>query len=278
MERVAFLVEETGARIDCLLNPETMEVTRLAGVRSRGVASGRLTGAGLADDPLHLTGGGRTELNVDLLFAVDLIPTPGDVADVRALTRPLWELAENSAAQRGAVRPPLVRFLWGKSWNVPGVVAAVAERFDQFDEAGVPLRSWLRMRFVRVAESAAEAQATYEQMLAEQQNQQAQDALDATAAGATPPSSVVAVGEGDPAPGAPPPATRFDLLAHDGLGSPFLWRLLAAYNEVPDPLRVDPGTVLAVPPPVAGGAGYVPGNAPPPPPPPPTLPSVPEEL
>jgi hypothetical protein len=133
------------------------------------------------------------------------------------------------------------------------------------------------MRFVRVAESAAEAQVTYEQMLAEQQNQQAQDALDATAAGAVPPSSVIAVGEGDPATG-PPPATRFDLLAHDGLGSPFLWRLLAAYNEVPDPLRVDPGTVLAVPPPIPGGAGYVPGNAPPPPPPPPTLPPGPEEF
>jgi hypothetical protein len=260
VERVAFLVEETGARLDCLLNPETLEVGRLAGVRPRGVGSGRLTGAGLADDPVHLTGGGRTELTVDLLFDVDLVPTPGGPTDVRGLTRPLWQLAENSAVQRGAVRPPLVRFLWGKSWNIPGVVAAVAERFDRFDQAGVPQRSWLRLRFVRVAETAAEAQATYETMLAEQQNAQAEAALAQAAEGAEPAGSVVALGEGERATG-PPPAVRFDLLATDGLGSPFLWRLLATYNEVSDPLRVEPGTVLAVPPGLPGSGA----SAPPPP-------------
>jgi hypothetical protein len=256
VERVAFLVEETGARLDCLLNPETLEVGRLAGVRPRGIGSGRLTGAGLADDPLHLTGGGRTEMTVDLLFDVDLVTTPGGPADVRGLTRPLWQLAENSAIQRGAVRPPLVRFLWGKSWNIPGVVAAVAERFDRFDQEGVPQRSWLRLRFLRVAETAAEAQATYETMLAQQQNAQAEAALAQAAEGAEPAGSVVAVGEGELATG--PPAVRFDLLSTDGVGSPFLWRLLATYNEVNDPLRVEPGTVLSVPPGLPGSGASAP--------------------
>ncbi|MBM0280122.1 hypothetical protein JM949_35745, partial [Micromonospora sp. STR1s_6] len=31
---------------------ETVQVTRLAGVRQRGAAGGQLTGSGLADDPL----------------------------------------------------------------------------------------------------------------------------------------------------------------------------------------------------------------------------------
>ena len=51
---------------------------------------------------------------------------------------------------------------------------------------------------------------------------------------------------------------RFDLLATDGLGSPFLWRLLATYNEVDDPLRVEPGTVLAVPPGLPGSGASAP--------------------
>lgn len=266
MERVAFVVEDTGARIDCLLNPESLEVTRLAGVRPRGIGSGRLTGAGLADDPLHLTGGGRTELTVDLLFDVDLVTTPATpVVDVRALTRPLWQLAENSAVDQGAVRPPLVRFVWGKSWNVPGIVGAVAERFDRFDATGVPQRSWLRMRFVRVAESAAEAQASYDAMLAEAQAAQAQAAV-AAAPGAEPTSSVVVVGQGvsppasESVPSPVPPPVRFDLLATDGLGSPFLWRLLAEYNDVTDPLRVAPGTVLAVPPGLPSAAAPPPVN------------------
>lgn len=249
MERVAFLVEDTGERIDCLLNPESLEVTRLAGIRPRGVAAGRLIGAGLADDPLQLTGGGRTELTVDLLFDVDLVTMAAGPSDVRALTRPLWQLAENSAVEHGAVRPPLVRFVWGKSWNVPGLVAAIAERFDRFSPTAVPQRSWLRMRFVRVAESAAEAEPRYEDMLAEGRARAA-----ATAGpGIEPTATVVAVGQGASsatAAGAPP--VRFDLLSTDGLGSPFLWRMLAAYNDVGDPFRVTPGTVLAVPPGVTG--------------------------
>ncbi|MFP4514199.1 MAG: hypothetical protein ACLFRV_14740, partial [Acidimicrobiales bacterium] len=92
MERVAFLVEDTSERIDCLLNPESLEVSRLAGLRARGVPAGRVTGAGLADDPLHLTGGGRTEMALDLLFDTELEPAPGDPIDVRAHTRRLWQL------------------------------------------------------------------------------------------------------------------------------------------------------------------------------------------
>jgi hypothetical protein len=264
MERVAFVVEESGARIDCLLNPESLAVSRQAGLRRRGTATGRLTGAGLADDPLHLTGGGRTELTLDLLFDIELVTTPGGPQDVRALTRPLWQLAENSATEQGSVRPPLVRFVWGKSWNVPGVVAAVAERFDRFDLAGVPQRSWLRMRFVRVADTAAEAQADYDAMVAEAQAARAQQALAALPPGTEPTTAVVAVGQGGTTgtEAADLPPVRFDLLATDGLGNPFLWRLLADYNDVADPLRVEPGTVLAVPPglpaapppPTAGGS------------------------
>ena len=41
---------------------------------------------------------------------------------------------------------------------------------------------------------------------------------------------------------------RFDLLAHDALGSPLRWRLLAEHNWITDPLAVPAGTALAVPP------------------------------
>jgi len=97
MERVAFLIEETGEHIGCLLNPESVVMTRTAGVEPRRSSGGRLTGTGLADDPLLFTGGGRTELKLDLLFDVDLAPDHLGVTDVRQMTRPIWALAENSA-------------------------------------------------------------------------------------------------------------------------------------------------------------------------------------
>ncbi|WP_433533738.1 hypothetical protein ACQPZK_16150 [Micromonospora sp. CA-249363] len=240
MERVAFLIDTTGERVDCLLNPETVQVTRLAGVRHRGAGGAQLTGSGLADDPLIFTGGGRTELVLDLLFDVDFVQAQVRPADVRLLTRPLWMLAENSAAEHGWLRPPLVRLVWGKTWNVPGVIVAVAERFDAFTGTGSPRRSWLRLKLVRAAETADQAQAGFAEELAA-----------ASTPAAAPGGAVVAAGDGATEPGHA--GVRFDLLANDALGSPLRWRLLAEHNRITDPLAVPAGTTLAIPPVTSGG-------------------------
>ena len=128
MERVAFLLEETGERLACMLNPENLVVSRSAGIRPRRSLGGALTGLALTDDPLIYTGGGTTELQLRLLFDISLSGSSVRAEDVRELTAPLWQLAENVAGSDVYARPPLVRFVWGKSWNIPGVVAAVAER------------------------------------------------------------------------------------------------------------------------------------------------------
>jgi len=148
MERVAFLIESTGQRIGCMLNPASLVTRRLSGVRPRQLAGGKLTGAALRDDPLLVSGGGRTELTLDLLFDVRLAGSSIASEDVRDLTQPLWALSEGERADRSA--PPLVSFVWGKAWNVPGVIEAISERLERFSPSGVPGRSWLRMRLLRV--------------------------------------------------------------------------------------------------------------------------------
>ena len=158
MEHVAFLIEESGALIRCMLNPETLVVRRLAGVRTRQPTGGRDAGSGQLDDLIFFTGGGRTELELDLLFDIDLPRSsiPGisiPAQDVRDLTGPIWQLAENSARSQDIARPPQVRFLWGKTWNIPGVVLAIAERFESFTPTGNARRSWLRMRLLRVSDT-----------------------------------------------------------------------------------------------------------------------------
>lgn len=236
MERVAFIVDATGERIDCLLNPETLEVKRLAGVRPRATAAGQLVGAGLADDPVLFTGGGRTELVLDLLFDIDLAEAKAPLTDVRALTAPLWRLSENSATEHGSLRPPLARFVWGKAWNLPGVIVSIAERFDAFGEAGAPRRSWLRLKLLRVAEPAGGTARSFE------------DELDSGARATTADTgqdAVQAVGDGDSSPGYA--GVRFDLLAASALGDPQRWRQLAEHNGIANPMEVAPGTVLSVP-------------------------------
>lgn len=233
MERVAFLLEETARPIHCLLNPDSLVVRRLAGLRTRRTGGGLITGARLSDDPLLATGGGRTEMELDLLFDVTLPGVEIPSGSVRDLTRPFWELAENSPQADGYGAPRFVRFVWGKTWNVTAVVAAVSERFESFTTTGVPQRSWLRMRLVRAderaegGEEAAPAPGTHFDI-----PQVPDDQL----------TFHEVIGSEDQ------PAERLDEIASRYYGEPALWRAIAQYNGVADPLHVPPPRVLRIPP------------------------------
>ena len=243
MERVAFLIEDTGERISCLLNPESVVLSRTAGVEARRSSAGRLTGARLADDPILFTGGGHTELALDLLFDVDLAPTHLQVSDVRQMTRRLWALAENSAEVKRQRRPPSVRFVWGRAWNIPGVVTEVAERFDRFAPDGSPLRSWMRLTFVRVGTAADEEGGEAWELA------QRLPSVDLTAPPATSlplvgdGSATEASGSGDAATVSP---AMLGILARSAFGSEQLWKELLLYNDIDDPLHFE--GPLAVPP------------------------------
>lgn len=264
MERVAFLVEQTGEQIGALLNPETVVMTRTAGVEARTSSGGRLTGAGLTDDPLLFTGGGRTEVRLDLLFDVELAPPDARVTDVRQLTRRIWALAENTASSgsdRQRRRPPAVRFVWGRAWNIPGVVTEVAERFDRFAPDGSPLRSWMRLAFVRIGAAADEPGGEAWELATRLPR------VDLTG---EPVGAIgVAGGTGRPAhraDGSPDPGgtsgsrprptdpVELGILSQAAFGTPLLWKALLAYNDVDDPVDLARtvaergGGALAVPP------------------------------
>lgn len=249
MERVAFLLERSGERISCLLNPENLEARRTAGVRTRLAGGGFLTGVARSEDPLIATGGGVTEYDLKLLFDVEVSREgrpprtpedgqgPAEDDDVRALTRPLWDLTENAVAADGFAAPPTVRFIWGKSWNIPGVVLHVSERLERFNADGAPRRSWLSLRLRRVEDS--EPRPAPSRPVTPQY--EAPSNLDG--------------GSGDQAPAVDMPVDndglplkRFDQIADDGYGDPTLWADLAAYNGVDDPLNVPEGTTVVLPP------------------------------
>jgi hypothetical protein len=241
MERVAFVVESSGERLGCLLNPESLQLSRSAGIRARRGATGLLTSTGTTDDPLLYTGGGHTELVLDLLFDVGIAGSTIQTTDVRDLTRPLWGLAE-SAPQAAGSAPPVVRFLWGKSWNIPGVVTAVVERLEHFAADGSPGRSWLRMRFVRIDEPTAGDTAA----------PQAAALARATAAGRDEELVHQVVGGGGEDAGS---GERLEDIAFLYYGDPSAWRQIAEANDTVDPTQVAPGTVLRIPPPAGSGGG-----------------------
>ena len=236
MERVAFLVEETGERLRALLNPETVSVRRVAGLRNRGGSVGQLTGKGLSDEPLLFTGGGRTEIELDLLFDTSLAGSSIHSEDVRDLTRPLWELSENQSGNHGYGKPPLVRFVWGKTWNIPAVVAAVAERLERFSAGGAPSRSFLRMRLFRTGEMSQDTSdepterelppLAFEQLASESGFEFRFHPMIGGGLG---------IGE------------RLDELANRYYGDSSLWRLIASANGLVDPLRIELSSTLRIP-------------------------------
>lgn len=287
MERVAFLVERTGERIPCLLNPESVVARRYAGIRPAGAPGSRLTGTDLSDDPLVFTGGGRTELELDLLFDTSLLPGPASAPqaapgtsgaelgatgsastaaaraagpiDVRSLTGPLWRLAENAAAAGEFGTPPLARFVWGRSWNVLGVISAIAERVEQFDVEGTPARSWLRLRMLRVPEARP----------AQPPAAPAPDALEAAAAAtiapdaASTPSAAGAEAEEvahEVLGGGDERGERLDVIAAQHYpGQPWMWRFLAVANNLDDAPWAPAGAILRIPPaPTLPAAGDTP--------------------
>jgi hypothetical protein len=243
VERVAFVIERTGERIGCMLNPESLLLRRRAGLGTRASAGGLVTGAELADDPVFFTGGGMTELLLDLLFDVTLPGSTTVTGDVRELTGPLWRLAENTGAGPELGRPPTARFVLGKAMNVRGVVAAVAERLEYFDAGGVPQRSWLRMRLLRVADSEADLEggALPPPRLPED--------LGEPPVLPDGPSFVHRVISEDQTPaedGAGGGGDRLDLIAYQYYGDPAQWRVLAWLNDIADPLRLGVGQILQV--------------------------------
>lgn len=266
MERIAFLIERSGERVTCLLNPEHLDVRRIAGLRVRSDSGGAIVGDLRSDDPIIARGGGITEFELRLLFDVELAnegyragpqplqfqnvrnPAMGDgdqsqgvpqsasmqrYADVRELSRPLWRLSENAESADGSAAVPVVRFIWGKSWNVPAVILAIAERFERFDIDGAPRRSWISLRLRRVQDTVGaaptEVPATPQFELRPGQPLQGGTRDDVL--------EILTDQEGMP-------QQRLDLIAGDHYGNPAMARAIGEYNGLDDLL--DLGNVAAL--------------------------------
>ena len=240
MERVAFLIEDTNERISCLLNPEdraeSFTVERSSGAARDNERS--LYGRQQSDTPVVFRNQGDTRLKLRLLFDVALVGSSIQTQDVRELTGPIWRLAEYAARgrQKDGQELPRVRFIWGKAWDIRVVVEAVAERFERFAREGVPQRSWMNLSLLRVTD---EVPKPVESSGFPPQNLPAPETLQTNADPNWGVHEFIGGGtQGD----------ALWLLASQEYGDPSLWRLIAAANDIADPLNIQAGKLLRIPP------------------------------
>lgn len=280
MERVAFLTP-AGDRVFAMINPDELTFERQAGLRPRLYNERPLAAVRRSDDPLIYVGGGVTDLKLNLLFDVELqarstpsfsqppdfrtnlqaapaegrapvaMPpdedsiegvavastppsTPLAITDVRDLSGPLWRLAENGAVDALTGGPPVVYFIWGAAWHVPCIALSIAERFDRFSPDGTPLRSWVRIHLRRTHLPERTARARDISLTPRRPDAAARTEVSL-------PESVVLTD--------PTSSSRPDLICDSVYGDLDLMHALLAFNDIDDFWSLEPGQVLATPPP-----------------------------
>lgn len=217
-----------------MLNPETVVMRRITGVKPREVLLGSIYSDKKSDNPLMFTGAGVTTLDLDLVFDISIPGSTVVSEDVRDLTKPIWNLSENQQRNDHCFRPALCRFIWGKSWNIPGVISALSEKLESFSAEGVPHRSWLRLRMVRMQQhvepiasegtnfSAFENQFSETSALTDTEGFSNLDSFTSS------PNSSTDLIENN---------TRIDLSAYQSTGDCTNWRVIANQYNLTDPLE-----------------------------------------
>jgi len=139
--------------------------------------------------------------------------------------------------------------MWGKPWNVLGVVSAVAERLEQFDASGAAGRSWLRLKMIRVPESVAPPPSPAPP-LAVTAPGAAPAVTTATPAGFTEEQVYEVLGGGTRPgeEGQPTGELLSTIVARFHPGRPDLYKAVAALNGLDDARWVEPGRLLTIPP------------------------------
>lgn len=246
MERVAFLIEETGSQLRCMLNPESLVLKRHAGLMPSDYSTAGLSGNSNTSNALLFNGGGTTELDLDLLFDITLTSGSSPVSnDVRELTRPIWQLSENTQSNAlSGSRPPIVRFVWGKTWNIRAVVHSVAERFESFGATGLPKRSWLRVKLLQLPQEGEGGRRQTPPRSGAMRSMNRTRAGVGAAGEEMIVHRTAEVGSGDEN----AVLERLDQLAEHYYGDTGLWRHIASANSIRDPGAIPPGTQVNIPP------------------------------
>jgi phage protein U len=165
--------------------------------------------AGLDAPEMQFTTGQGETLNLELFF-----DTYEEGANVRTHTEQLHQLALIDSEIH---RPPLLLVSWG-ALMFRGVVESISHRFTMFLESGLPVRATVTLS-LRQAASATEQQ--------EQIKKQSPDH-----------AKIHAVQRGE----------TLQMIASREYDDPGEWRRIADANGIDDPLQVEPGRRLMIPP------------------------------
>jgi nucleoid-associated protein YgaU len=186
--------------------------------RTKGAQIAEINIPGLDSPILQFIRGQNEKLSMELFFDTTREGMGEDeFEDVRVYTEPLYQLVK---IQSETHAPPRVRFIWGeeKENAFQAIVESVQQKFTLFNPAGVPLRATLSVTFREYK--------TLEEQIRELNLQSADHSKRRT-------------------------VQRGDTLSHiaaEEYDDPGAWRAIAEANDIVNPRKLKPGTVLRIPP------------------------------
>jgi hypothetical protein len=224
LEHAYILPEGTHAHsreaIKCSFNPDKLSLTKINRWQPQPAQGQALPRLGFAS-------GQPAKLKVTLIF-----DTTEHGGDVRAETDKLWKLmwpsakhnaahgSSGAAAKNAQKRPRTCTFVWGKILTFECALTSLQLDFVLFlSQDGTPVRANAVCQFTQIVDERKFPR---------------QNPTSGGLAG----ERVVRLG----------PRETLDQVAYESFGSTALWRELAAFNGIDDPLRIRAGDELLLPP------------------------------
>ena len=204
--------DERNVDLEVQFNPEELEITKKVEWSNSGK-----TMSGMNAPDLEYGGGYAATFSLKLYFDTTQ-ETASIEQDVRKYTNQLFLLTMyHWEASPGEQDPPVIQFTWGEMELFTAVVTQVKVRYKLFYPNGTPARAEANVDFLQYdweddgyqnPTTRTEARKTYR------------------------------VQQGE----------RLDMIANAQYGHPSHWRYLAEVNHLLDPLDLQPGQILLIPP------------------------------
>jgi hypothetical protein len=166
--------------------------------------------------PPEFKGADACKLSLELFFDATSKNSGGVVAAVEMLfscTVPTTQTIGKKKAM-----PPLVIFHWGRTTSFPGFITQVSAKYTLFSSDGTPIRATCTVAMEEMPPGSPKQNPTSGTIAVHR-------------------SHLVIAGD------------SLASLAYDEYGDPTMWRPLAAFNGIDDPLRIPEGSAVLLPPP-----------------------------
>jgi Contractile injection system tube protein len=209
--------EHTGASITCHFAPESISINKRNTWRPQQPRHGQ----SLAIPQFNSSG--PADLSMMLWLDATEVPdrdVAGDAEKLLKLMRPQVDQDNKSgkASKIPQKRPPIVTFQWGATLSFKCVVTSVLIKYTLFDPAGRPLRAQATCHFQQI------------------QHKDEFPKTNPTSGGRTG-ERIVRLA----------PRETLEVVAYRSFGRTDLWRAIAAFNGIDDPLRLQPGAEILLP-------------------------------